>query len=293
MTHDELKELLPLKALQRLDPDEERALTAHLAEGCNECERDLGSFHEALGSLAMASPVRSGDSTDRIWRLIEPRLGAETTGAGDRPASRAHDPALRPAARSHIAARIAAVLGVVVAIALSITILNLERGLQAARNTTNFEVAALRARIDYLQSGLEAASVRISDLKNQLSLTSSLTLVALSPNTRFAHLVGMPAAPKASATLAYNHNSHTAFMQITGLPPAPVDKVYEAWWIARGGGPIRAGLFEIPAEGVAKVELVMPPEGTDIVASAVTMEPAGGTDKPTGSMYLKGDIASR
>jgi anti-sigma-K factor RskA len=34
----------------------------------------------------------------------------------------------------------------------------------------------------------------------------------------------------------------------------------------------------------------MPPEGEEIVASAVTLEPAGGTDKPTGSMYLKGTM---
>jgi anti-sigma-K factor RskA len=287
MTHDELKELLPLKALERLDADEERALAEHLAAGCDECERELASFREALGAMAMAAAAESGAASERIWHLIEPRLA----GAQSRAAGRARDVAVRSSNRRRTATRIAAMLGAVVAIALSLTILNLERGLTDARNTTRFEVAALRARIDYLEHGLDEASARIADLRNQLSLTSSLTLAALSPDTRMVRLAGMPAAPNASATLAYNRNSHTAFMQITGLPPAPANKVYEAWWIARKTGPIRAGLFEMPSEGIAKVELVMPPEGAEPVASAVTLEPAGGTDKPTGSIYLKGEVS--
>ena len=58
-------------------------------------------------------------------------------------------------------------------------------------------------------------------------------------------------------------------------------------------GAIRAGLFEAPAEGVAKVALIMPPRGEEIIASAVTLEPANGTDEPTGTMYLKGDLPPR
>ena len=49
-------------------------------------------------------------------------------------------------------------------------------------------------------------------------------------------------------------------------------------------------MFETPAEGIAKVELVLPPEGEEVIASAVTLEPTGGTEKPTGAMYLKGDL---
>ncbi len=287
MTHEELKELLPLKALDRLDADEERALAAHLEGGCAECEQELASFREALGTLALASAGEKGGA-DRIWQLIESRLDADRISGGARGTGRIRDNRVRPLTRARLVSVIAAAAA---AVLLVFSLLNLARGLEATRSATSFEVAALRARIDDLQRGLEAASVQISNLKTQLSTTSTLTLAAFSPDTHVVHLAGLPAAPKASATLALSRSNHTAFMQVAGLPPAPADKVYEAWWIGKHAGPIRAGIFEAPAEGTAKVELTMPPEGEEIIASAVTLEPSGGTDKPTGSMYLKGDLS--
>jgi anti-sigma-K factor RskA len=290
MTHEELKELVPLKALDRLEADEERALEEHLASGCAECERDLASFREALGAFAMAAGD-DGGATDRIWRLVETRLGPDRISVGSRAASRGSDSAVRDASRNRRISFAGVAVAAMALVALGFNILSLQHGIEAARSTASFEVAALRARIDDLQRGLDSASTRIADLKTQLSLTSTLTLAAFSPDTRVVHLAGLAAAPKAHATLALSPSNRTAFMEVSGLPPAPADKVYEAWWIGRHAGPIRAGLFEAPAEGVAKVELIIPPEGEEVVASAVTLEPLGGTEKPTGTMYLKGDIA--
>jgi hypothetical protein len=289
MTHEEVKDLLPLRALDRLETDEDRAVTTHLAGGCPECERELASFRETLGELALNAD-REGASNERIWQLVEARLGASQTSAGAHPGVRARDRATRPPDRMHIVSLAAISIAALALIALGFNVLSLYRGLEAARGTATFEVAALRARIDELQRGLESASARIADLKTQLSLTSNLTLAAFSPDARVVHLAGLAAAPKASATLALSPSSHTAFMQVSGLPPAPADKIYEAWWIGRQSGPIRAGLFEAPAEGIARVALIMPPRGEEILASAVTLEPANGTEKPTGTMYLKGDM---
>lgn len=290
MTHEELKDLLPLKALDRLEAGEERALADHLASGCDECAHELESFREALGELALATEVDGDPSSDRVWRMIEPRLAAGGISAGSREAGRARASAVRSGMGGRIISVATSGIAAVLAVVLAFTIFNLERAVETARNTTTFEVAALRARIDDLQHGLDNATQKISDLKTQLSLTSTLTLAAFSPDTRIVRLNGLAAAPKANATVALSPGNHTAFMQVAGLPPAPTDKVYEAWWIGRHAGPIRAGLFEAPAEGVAKVALILPPEGEEIVASAVTLEPVGGTDKPTGAMYLKGDF---
>jgi anti-sigma-K factor RskA len=289
MTHEELKDLLPLRALDRLEADEDRAVTTHLAGGCPECERELASFREALGALALTAD-QEGASSDRIWQLVESRVGASPTSAGVRAGTRAQDRAMRPPDRIRTVSFAAIAIAALALIVLGFNVLSLYRGLEAARGTASFEVAALRARINELQRGLESASARIADLKTQLSLTSNLTLAAFSPDARVVHLAGLAAAPQASGTVAFSPSSHTAFMQVSGLPPAPPDKIYEAWWIGRQAGPIRAGLFEAPAEGVARVALIMPPRGEEIVASAVTLEPANGTEKPTGTMYLKGDM---
>lgn len=292
MTHEELKDLLPLRALDRLEPDEDRAVTTHLAGGCPQCEGELASFREALGALALAADQHGG-SRDRIWQLVEARVRASHASAGVRAGMRALDGAVPPVDRLRAVSFAALAIAALALCALAFNVLSVNRELERARGTAAFEVAALRARIDQLQRGLESASARIADLKSQLSLTSNLTLAAFSPDARMVHLAGLAAAPKASGTVAFSPGSHTAFMQVSGLPPAPADKIYEAWWIGRQAGPIRAGLFEAPAEGVAKVALIMPPRGEEIIASAVTLEPANGTDKPTGTMYLKGDMPPR
>jgi len=75
MDHAEIKELIPLKALSRLDGDEARAVDDHLAARCDECERELASFNEALAAMAMAE---GGDDipSDRIWSRLQARLDA-------------------------------------------------------------------------------------------------------------------------------------------------------------------------------------------------------------------------
>jgi anti-sigma-K factor RskA len=290
MTHEELKGLLPLKALDRLEPDENRAVDEHLAGRCPECERELESFRETLGALALATAESGESATDRIWRHVEPRLNARSLSVGSRAASRRRDSAARNPSRQRMLSFAAVAVTAMAIVTLFFNVLSLQHGIEAARATANFEVAALRERIDDLQRGLQNASATITDLKTQLSLTSTLTLAAFSPDGRVVHLAGLAAAPRANATVALSPSNKTAFMEVSGLPPAPADKVYEAWWIGRHAGPIRAGLFEAPAEGVAKVELIMPPPGEEIIASAVTLEPTGGAEKPTGAMYLKGDM---
>ncbi len=75
---------------------------------------------------------------------------------------------------------------------------------------------------------------------------------------------------------------------VIGLPPAPPDKTYELWWIGAKRGPMRAATFTTAAHGGAIISPSRPPQDEPILASAVTLEPRGGSDRPTGPMYLKG-----
>lgn len=70
MTHDQLKELVPLFALDALPADEERELEAHL-KFCSECSQALAEHRETAGMLAMAVPGRQapGDMKDKIMQL--------------------------------------------------------------------------------------------------------------------------------------------------------------------------------------------------------------------------------
>ena len=72
----------------------------------------------------------------------------------------------------------------------------------------------------------------------------------------------------------------------TGLATVGADETYELWLID-DEAPIPAGLF-VPAEGLASV----PVEGDlgAAVAIAVTIEPEGGSDAPTGDILLLGSL---
>ena len=99
-----------------------------------------------------------------------------------------------------------------------------------------------------------------------------------------------PPSPSATGTVALNHTQGTAMLEVNGLPPTPDDKEYEVWWIGEKQGPLSAGLFEPLSHGATIVSLDLPPPGEVVLASAITLEPRGGVDKPSGAMYLKGDF---
>jgi anti-sigma-K factor RskA len=67
---------------------------------------------------------------------------------------------------------------------------------------------------------------------------------------------------------------------------APAGKTYEAW-VIRGSVPIPAGIFE--GGGTLELTLTKPARAGDVIA--ITVEPAGGTTKPTGAQIANGRVA--
>jgi anti-sigma-K factor RskA len=282
MDHAEIKELIPLKALSRLDGDEARAVDDHLAARCDECERELASFNEALAAMAM---VEGGDDipSDRIWSRLQARIDA------NRPPKRTEDRSVRGSSRGRgLAIFGSAAAAAVVAIVVSYAFLNSQ--LRNNTSETSNEIAALTAKVIELERNLDTTGDQLAALQARVAQTTDLTLASLGPDARVARLAGLPAAPSASGTVALNHSQGTAMLEVNGLPPTPDDKQYEVWWIGEKQGPLRAGIFEPLSHGSTIVALDLPPPGEVVLASAVTLEPRGGVDKPSGAMYLKGDF---
>src|ERR1700685_769984 len=94
MDHAQIKELIPLKALSRLEGDGARAVDEPLATGGDECERELASFNEALAALAIVEDSGGEDSSQRIWSRLQARLGDDPR-TSDRAGRRVEDPAVR------------------------------------------------------------------------------------------------------------------------------------------------------------------------------------------------------
>ena len=291
MDHAQIKELIPLKALSRLEGDEARAVDEHLAAGCDECERELASFNDALAAMAMVEGAGGEDSSQRIWSRLQARLGDDPR-TSDRAARRVEDRAVRePSRRSGFAMLGSAAVAAVVAIAVSAAFYNSR--VRTITTDTSDEITALTAKVILLQRNIDTTGDRLAALQAKVAQTTDLTLASVSPDARVVRLSGLAASPSATGTVAFSHSQGTAMLEVSGLPPTPDDKEYEVWWIGEKQGPLKAGLFEPANQGATIVSLDLPPPGEVVLASAVTLEPLGGVDKPTGAMYLKGDFARR
>ena len=77
------------------------------------------------------------------------------------------------------------------------------------------------------------------------------------------------------------------------LPAAPADKDYQLWFLVKGGEapqPVSAGLVHTTGAGEFSADVQLPPELGEITAAALTLEPKGGSEKPTTDPLLVGEI---
>ncbi len=287
MTHDELKALLPLAALDRLDADESAALREHLA-GCRECEAELREFEHAVAMMALA--VDAPSSADRITRKLEARLGTlppvAAKGAPDRKPNRSVEPATRSSSRS-IATRLSIAAAVVLAVYGAVVTSRLSN-LQSAYDARANQLTYLQNRFTTLENDAQVAEQKIDALSKVLSERVRLEDVLDAPDLEVTRLGPLPPAPGAHAVVIASKSSGRAVLRATGLETPPSGKTYELWWITKQKGPVPAGTFsaETGNEVIAKVD--PPPTGEHVMLTAVTLEPVGGVPKPTGAMYLKG-----
>lgn len=139
--------------------------------------------------------------------------------------------------------------------------------LRPRRATRAFGAAAAAAAAVAVGLGLWGVSVSndLTDAERELAVLGHPNARRIATADGRADLVVTPAG--------------SAALVVRSLAPAPAGKDYEIW-VIRDGVPERAGLFERP--GVA---LLTRPVGTGHTV-AVTLEPDGGLDAPSGEPLL-------
>ncbi|MEA2486041.1 MAG: hypothetical protein QOD46_1152 [Actinomycetota bacterium] len=89
---------------------------------------------------------------------------------------------------------------------------------------------------------------------------------------------GMELHGSAGAVAKVIPTSNGTIFVASGLHEAPADRTYQLWLIKSDGTPVSAGTFAMNG-GVAVLESQLPLNGFD--KAAVTVEPSGGSEKPT------------
>lgn len=126
-------------------------------------------------------------------------------------------------------------------------------------------------------------------LSGQLNLAEGQVKEFLSSDTQIISMAGVE-APQATAKVVWNKKSQTWKVYVNNLPVPSSDKDYQLWYVTKDAK-INAKVFSPNAQGGAELDLSLPPEAIQgLAATAVTLEPKGGSSQPTGKFYLLAEI---
>jgi hypothetical protein len=154
----------------------------------------------------------------------------------------------------------------------------------------------LRGRIGALESELRdaharaaAAEQRAIDAQQAAAGTRVALAVLTSPDVARIDLAGQAVAPRASARAFWSRSRGMVFTA-SNLPALPPGRVYQLWVLTAQPAPISAGLLIPDAQGGVNETFNTPSDIPQPVALAVTIEPAGGVQSPSGEKYLVGTV---
>jgi anti-sigma-K factor RskA len=112
----------------------------------------------------------------------------------------------------------------------------------------------------------------------------------VTPRNRVIELVGEE-IPQANATVVWDTKAQQWAICIFDLPAPPSDKDYQLWYVTKNSSKISAAVFRTDSKGRTILKLTLPPDASaGLAATAVTLEPRGGSPQPTGKFYLKASI---
>lgn len=115
---------------------------------------------------------------------------------------------------------------------------------------------------------------------NRLKSTSTLRTVALQ---------GVGPAAQATGTLVISMDGEHGTLVVDALPVLDESQEYQLW-LRKGDVRVSGGVFSVSKDGYGAVWVHAPDALASYESAGITIEPAGGSDAPTGEKVLGGDL---
>lgn len=148
---------------------------------------------------------------------------------------------------------------------------------------------SLNSEINELESDIEQQETQITELEGDLREKEELLSILGASEVEIVQLRGMEANPDGYGKVIWNENQQL-LLQASNLPAVSQGREYQLW-VLTADNPISAGVFAVNEETNNFFQFDLT---EDVLQSAngfaVTMEPEGGSQQPTGDMYLMGNV---
>lgn len=253
MTHAEAMELGGLYVLGALAPHERAQVDGHLAS-CPESHAEFDELGGVVPALATLADPKGAPASLKNKVMADYRAGAgATAGAGAAVwTAPSSVSAPRPTRQSWLGWAAAAMAVLLIAALAGWGYVNQSRASE--------------------------------DAQRQQALAQAIDVMS-TPGSSVALLRGKDSAAGASGFAAFDAGG-AGYLVLVDLPAAPGGRTYQAWYIANGT-PTSAGLLSVDGQGFALLKLSAL-TGTEVIA--LTVEPAGGSDLPTGQPIVDGHL---
>jgi len=292
LTCDDASELAGLYVLDALEAAESEAVRAHLY-ACAKAHPEFAELGGVVPALAeLFQPVDApADLKDRVMAAVaaenvpaqpatfSPAIPGAARSQAEMDARVWEPPASeRPPARRHSSLG----WGMAAAAVMVIAVLGAWNAVLQSR------AGEVEQRVAEVELRVAEAEQRVAEAEQRAQVIAQAISASTDPDSEVAVLRGTGPAQGASGYAAFPSDGD-GYIVLVDLPAAPAGQTYQAWYLVDGEA-TSAGLMTVGSDGYAVLAGVANRE--DAQQIALTIEPAGGVETPSGDPVVAGDLSA-
>lgn len=145
-------------------------------------------------------------------------------------------------------------------------------------------LTTMNEKLKNARDSAQSLRADLADQNEKLKAVEDEIALLKTPSMKSIELKGMEVAPDAKAMAYANTNTGEVYLEIMNLPAAPEGMQYQFWGIV-DDKPVDAGMIPLEGDLSGIHPMTTVPNAN---AYAISLEPKGGSQQPTGKIYVMG-----